>query len=57
MNSSIHRVRSVKVDVDTKNAWMTLIVVDKDGTRNEITLFADKDDLEHLAFKTTFSGE
>jgi len=57
MNSSIHRVRSVKVDVDTKNAWMTLIVVDKDGTRNEITLFADKDDLEYLAFQTTFSGE
>ena len=57
MNSSIHRVRSVKVDVDTKNAWMTLIVVDKDGTRNEITLFADKDDLEYLAFQTTVSGE
>jgi len=57
MNSSIHRVRSVKVDVDTKNAWMVLKVVDKDGAKNEITLFADKDDLDYLAFQTTFSGE
>mgnify|MGYP003113829354 CR=1 FL=1 len=57
MNSNIHRVRSIKVDVDTKNAWMTIKVVDKDGAKSEITCFADKDDLEYLAFQTTFSGE
>ncbi len=57
MNSSIHRVKSIKVDVDTHNKWMTIKVVDRDGAKSEITCFADKDDLDNLALQTTFSGE